>query len=95
LTKILISLNTISLFTNISLDLAVNYISNHWTFISDCNIPKNEFIKIITLVLKSTYFTFNNYIYKQTFGTPMGSPLPLIIADLILCDLEERVRDRI
>jgi len=94
LTKILISLNTSFLFLLIYL-LTINYISNHWTFISDCNIPKNEFIKVIILVLRSTYFIFNNYIYKQTFGTPISSPLSSVTADLILCDLEEKVRDRI
>jgi len=29
-----------------------------------------------------------NTIYKQTFGTPMGSPLSPIIADVVMRDLE-------
>jgi len=32
-----------------------------------------------------------NIIHKQTFGSPMGSPLSLIIADIVLQDLEEKV----
>jgi len=40
--------------------------------------------------MDSTFFTFNNKIYKQKFGTPMGSPLSPIIADLVLQDLERR-----
>jgi len=49
-----------------------------------------EFLNAVKLVLHSTYFTFNNIIYKQTFGTPMGSPLSPIITDIVLQDLEER-----
>jgi len=45
----------------------------------------------IEFVLFSTYFTFMNKIYKQIFGTPMGSPLSPIVADLIMRDLEEHV----
>jgi len=48
----------------------------------------NEFISVIKFVLSSTFFTFNNTIYKQTFGTSMGSPLSLIIADVVMQDLE-------
>jgi len=36
----------------------------------------------------STYFIFNNSIYKQTFGTPMRSPLSPIIADIVIQALE-------
>jgi len=51
-------------------------------------IPEKEFFIALELVLNSTYFTFNGEIYKQNFGTPMGSPLSPIIADLIMQDLE-------
>jgi len=43
----------------------------------------------IEFVLSSTYFTFGNRIYKQIFGTPMGSPLSPIVAGLVMRDLEE------
>jgi len=42
----------------------------------------------VEFVLSSTFFTFNNICYKQIFGTPMGSPLSPVIADLVLQDLE-------
>jgi len=46
-------------------------------------------------VLSSTYFTFNNKIYKQTYGTPMGSPLSPVIADVVMRDLETACLNRI
>jgi len=42
------------------------------------------------MILESTYFSFNNVIYRQNFGTPMGSLLSPIIADLVLRDIESR-----
>src|SRR5580765_3687713 len=36
------------------------------------------------------YFCFDNTIYKQTFGTPMGSPLSPTIADIVLQDIENK-----
>jgi len=49
------------------------------------SIKKDEFLSAINFVLTSTYFTFNSKVYKQTFGSPMGSPLSPIIADILLC----------
>ncbi|XP_025261928.1 uncharacterized protein LOC112637139 [Camponotus floridanus] len=89
--SLLISLDAISLFTNIPTDLALSSVSSRWSFIRDvCGLPESEFLSAVRFVLNSTFFTFNNIIYKQTFGTPMGSPLSPIIADIVLQDLEEK-----
>jgi len=79
----------ISLFTNVPLDLAIDSINKRWTYVQhNTKIPKNEFLSAITFVLSSTHFTFNSIIYKQTYGTPMGSPLSPVIADAVMQDLE-------
>jgi len=95
-THMLISLDVVSLFTNIPQDLAINSIIKRWAFIKlKTNIPKNEFIEAIKLILSSTYFVFNKKIYRQTYGTPMGSPLSPIIAHMVLQDLEEEALEKI
>ena len=87
----LISLDVVSLFTNVPIELAVDSIVRRWDHIGrKCSIPREEFLRAIRFVLNSTYFTFNGKYYKQTFGTPMGSPLSPIIADLTLQDLENK-----
>ena len=86
----LISLDAISLFTNIPLDLAIKSISDRWRFITHRCIPKDEFLKALRLVLESTFFTFDN-IYNQKFGTPMDSSLSPIIADLVMENLEQSI----
>jgi len=89
---VLMSFDVVSLFTNVPLDLVINGIKNKQNFIEwFTKIPMGEFISIVKFVLSSTFFTFNNVIYKQTFGTPIGSPLSSIIADLVIQDLEKHV----
>ena len=41
--------------------------------------------------MKNTFFQFDNEYYHQIFGTPMGSPILPMLADLVLQDLEEVV----
>jgi len=87
----LASLDVVSLFTNVPLEYVYDSILNRWNLIErNTAIPKDEFVKAIKLVLESTFFSFNGAIYKQIFGTPMGSPLSPIIADLVLRDIETK-----
>lgn len=88
---ILMSLDVVSLFTNVPIELALNSLENRWSYIKKhTQIPQLDFINSVKFVLTSTYFTFNDIIYGQTFGTPMGSPLSPIIADIVLQDIENK-----
>jgi len=92
LSHTLFSLDVISLFTNIPLNLAMDAVGKRWELIQ-CftKIKKEDFLISVEFVLSSTFFTFGNKIYKQIFGTPMGSPLSPIVADLVMRDLEEHI----
>jgi len=52
-------------------------------------------LRAVSPVSNSSYFTFDNYIYKQTFETPRDSPLFFIDAYLVLRNLEERALEKI
>ena len=41
--------------------------------------------------MKNTFFEYDNEYYHQIFGTPMGSPISPMLADLVSQDLEEVV----
>jgi len=92
----LASLDVVSLFTNVPTELAIGSIGKRWHFIENkISIPYGEFLIGVRLVVNSTFFQFNNKIYQQIFGTPMGSPLSPILADLVLQDLEEKAITRL
>lgn len=87
----LVSLDVISLFTNVPTDLIIDSVSSRWNSISpNCDIPRNEFLLAIKFILDSSFFTFDDITYKQSFGSPMGSPLSPIVADIVLQDLENK-----
>jgi len=76
-----------SLFTNVPIDVALESVKNGITYKKNVNFRKQIFWAV-PFVLSSTYFTFDNVIYKQPFGTSMGSSLSSIIANLVLQSLE-------
>jgi len=51
---------------------------------------KTNFFISLQLVFNSSFFSFDNIIYRQKFGMLMGSPLSPVIADLVLKDLEKK-----
>ena len=48
----------------------------------------DDFIELISLCTGLTYFQYNNTLYKQKFGLPMGSPISGALACLYLEFLE-------
>ncbi|RLU25989.1 hypothetical protein DMN91_002152 [Ooceraea biroi] len=87
-----VSFDVVSLFTNVPLKLAIKSVERRWDSISEgTTIPLNEFLIGLKFVLDSTYFSFNGCVYKQIFGTPMGSPVSPTIADVVPQDLEDYV----
>jgi len=91
-----LSLDVVSLFTNVPIELICDSVKKCWEHIS-CNtrILLDEFIIAISLIINSTFFTFNSKFYRQIFGTPMGSPLSAILANIVLQDIEEAALGRI
>ena len=89
---IMISLDVTSLFTNVPIGLVKNSIEKRWNLINKAtNLLLQEFQKGIEFLMKNTFFQFDNEYYHQIFGTPMGSPISPMLADLLLQDLKEVV----
>lgn len=82
---VLISLDVVSLFTNISLELALSAIQHRWESISShTTIPKEDFINIIRFLFNSNYFIFQGNFYNQILGSPMGSKFSPSIAEVVM-----------
>ena len=85
----IISLDVVSLFTNVPKNLVVQSIEKRWTQLHNkINMSCTEFIEVIKFILNNNFFQFNKKFYKQTFGSAMGNPLSPILSDIVMEDLE-------
>lgn len=87
---ILVSLDVVSLFTNVPHDLAITDVKKRWSRLrNDIPVPQAEFIKALNICFRASIFKFNGVNFAQQFGLPMGSLLSPILSDLVMDDLEQ------
>ena len=81
----LVSLDIVSLFTNVPTQDVINFIGRK---IDSGDIvvpiPKHSFIELIELCVNNNVFQFQNEFYRQKFGISMGSPLSPVLANLYM-----------
>ena len=75
----LVSLDVVSLFTNVSLNLVIQSLEKRASnILNNCKIPFSDIINRPKFLFENVFFTFNNRCYQQIFGTPMGSTISLL-----------------
>ena len=81
----LVSFDVKSLFTSIPLQLALDCtataIKNSTTKLP---LPTDDLMDLLNLCLTSTYFQYNGKYYKQLHGTAMGSPVSVVVAEIVM-----------
>ena len=87
----LVSFDVKSLFTSIPLQLALHCTE---TAIQQSTVklplPTEDIMDLLNICLTSTYFQYNGKHYKQLHGTAMGSPVSVVIAEIVMQHVEER-----
>ena len=79
-----------SLFTNVPCDLVLNILDKRYNDINtNCILPFDDVRYVTKFLFENTFFMFNSKYYRQRVGTPMGSPISSLFADLVMQDLEE------
>ena len=59
--------------------------------LKDCTgLSVEEVMKLLEFCLSATFLSFRGGVYQQTFGTAMGSPVSVTIANLVMEVVEER-----
>jgi hypothetical protein len=95
--EILVSFDVVSLFPSIPLDLALSTIKSKWTQIQQhTEIPEQTFLEIVKFcIVENRYFKYEDTIFSQLKGMPMGSPASPVIADIVMEELLKNTLEKL
>ena len=81
----LVSFDVKSLFTSIPLQLALQCTETAILQSTDpLPLPTEDIMDLLNLCLTSTYFQYNGKHYKQLYGTAIGSPVSVVVAEIVM-----------
>ena len=91
--EILVSFDVVSLFTKVPIELAIHVAKEQLqednTLEHRTALSINDIIQLLEFCLKATYFSFRGKYYQQIFGTAMGSPVSVVVADMVMENIEQ------
>ena len=91
--EVLLSFDVTSLFTNVPTNLAVDVahrrLQDDVPLEERTAIKVEEIVMLLKLCLDATYICFRSKYYQQTFGTAMGSPVSVVVANLVMEEIEQ------
>ncbi|XP_057340580.1 uncharacterized protein LOC130677745 [Microplitis mediator] len=89
---VLVSLDVVSLFTNIPKELVLSTIEENWDeFKTVIRIPKDKLIELVKMCFDTSYFTFKDEYYIQLDGSAMGNPASPSLANLVMNHVLKKV----
>ena len=74
----------------ISIQVAHQRLLDDTSLTSHTSLTTDEITTLLEFCLNATYSTFRNSLYQQVHGTAMGSPVSVVVADLVMEDVESR-----
>ena len=87
----LVSFDVKSLFTSIPLQLALQCTETaRQQSTVKLSLPTEDIMDLLNLCLTSIYFQYNGKHYKQLHGTAKGSPVSVVVAEIVMQHVEER-----
>ncbi|XP_014614262.1 PREDICTED: uncharacterized protein LOC106792377 [Polistes canadensis] len=93
---ILVSLDVISLFTNIPKELVLKTINEDWKELAkSIKVPKNILVELIQFCFELSYFQFNGSFYQQMDGSSMGNPASPVLANLVINYILRKIEGRL
>ena len=88
----LVTLDVVGLYTNIPHDEIETALRFHLQGAQVDGIsPTDRIIQVVDHILRNNVFKFEDRIFKQIFGTAMGTPMARSVAILFMAWLEKRI----
>ena len=86
----LVSFDVVSLFPNVPVALACEVGDSRLQTDSTLEITSTDIVTLLRFCLNATFIAFRGDFFQQSFGTAMGSPVLVTVADLVMEDIEQR-----
>ena len=88
------SFDVVSLFIRVPTDLAVQVsrerLENDPSLLQRTSLSVDDISSLLSLCLEATYLVFEGRVYQQVHRTAMGSPVSVVVANLVMEDIERR-----
>jgi len=92
--KIMVSFDIVSLFTKTPIQLTIetarSKLENDETLYDHTKIKVDDICEGLKICLGAMCLSFQDKYYKQIYGTTMGSPVSVVLANLVMENVEER-----
>ena len=92
--EVLLFFDVVSLFTNVPTDLPISVahkrLEDDKTLKERTGLEVDDITQLLKMCLDATYLTFHDTHYQQTFGTAMGSPVSVTVANLVMEEIESK-----
>ena len=95
----MVSFDVVSLFTKILVDLAMEIARKRLESYPSEDLPEitnwsvEEICTGLRICLQATYLKFRNKFFRQIHGTAMGSPVSVVVTNLVMEYVEKRAID--
>ncbi|XP_076032982.1 uncharacterized protein LOC143020445 [Oratosquilla oratoria] len=60
-------------------------------YLDNEKLSTSELMRLVNLCLDSNFFNFRDTVYHQRIGTPMGSPISVILAEITIQQFENEI----
>ena len=95
----MVSFDVKALFTSIPQDFAQECLktflqSNNGIF-QKTKLNVDELCEMVSLCFEASFFKFNGTVFRQVTGTPMGSPMSVVIAEIVMQNIEKSIMNLI
>ena len=86
--EILVSFDVVSLFTKVPTDVAIKItrerLQGDHTLEDKTALTIDDITRLLEFCLQATYFSFRGKYQQQIFGTAIGSPVSVTVADIVM-----------